>query len=313
MIISASRRTDIPTYYSERFFNRLREEYVMVRNPMNMHQISRISLNRDLIDAVVFWTKNPIPMLNKLEAMESIPYYFQFTVTPYGTDMEPNIPDKDTVIIPAFQKLAEKIGRERVIWRYDPIFFTETYNSEFHVRAFEHFSKLLHGYTEKCIVSFLDLYANTARNTRTFKIHSLNQEEQIDLMRKFVKVAAKNHIQIETCAEKVDLEALGIKHAHCIDGELLEKIIGCRLNLRKDPNQRMGCGCISSIDIGAYNTCRNGCYYCYANMNNLAAQDRWRLHDPKSPLLFGKLESGDVVKDRKVFTNKDAQISIFDL
>mgnify|MGYP002798469658 FL=1 len=132
MIISASRRTDIPTYYSEWFFNRLKEEYVLVRNPMNIHQISKISLSPNVVDGIVFWTKNPIPMLNRIAELKKYNFYFQFTLNAYGKDVEPKIPSKKEVIIPAFQKLSEIVGKERVVWRYDPIFFNKKYTVDYH-------------------------------------------------------------------------------------------------------------------------------------------------------------------------------------
>ena len=130
MIISASRRTDIPTYYSEWFFNRIKEGYALVRNPMNAHQISKISLNPDVVDGIVFWTKNPTPMLDKLDRLKDYTYYFQFTLNAYGQDVEASIPSKNNVVIPAFQKLSDMIGPEKVIWRYDPIYLNETYKFE---------------------------------------------------------------------------------------------------------------------------------------------------------------------------------------
>lgn len=166
MIISASRRTDIPTYYSEWLFNRLREEYVLVRNPMNAHQISRISLSPDVVDGLVLWTKNPISMLDRLHELEKYNFYFQFTLNSYGKDVEPNIPSKNDTIIPAFIRLSKAVGRDRVIWRYDPILFNADYTMEYHCKFFKKLAAMLSEYTEKCTVSFIDLYKNTARNVQ---------------------------------------------------------------------------------------------------------------------------------------------------
>ena len=173
MIISASRRTDIPTYYSEWFFNRLREGYVLVRNPMNARQISRISLSPEAVDGIVFWTKNPVPMLSRLGELEPYPYYFQFTLTAYGRDVEPNLPGKNGVLIPAFQELSRMAGRERVVWRYDPIFLSDRYTVEYHCRYFRVLAAKLGEYTEKCTVSFLDFYRSTARNMRSLHIREM--------------------------------------------------------------------------------------------------------------------------------------------
>ena len=161
MIISASRRTDIPTYYSEWFINRVRDGYLYVRNPMNIHQISKITLSPNVIDGIVFWTKNPIPMMQYLDELNNYAYSFQFTVNAYGKDVEVNVPNKNDVIIPAFRKLSNRIGRDRVIWRYDPILLTEKYTMDYHVNYFNELAKRLSGYTHKCVISFVDLYRNT--------------------------------------------------------------------------------------------------------------------------------------------------------
>ena len=166
MIISASRRTDIPSYYSEWLINRLNEKYVLVRNPMNIHQVSKIDLSPDVVDAIVFWTKNPTPMLPYLDQIKDYTYYFQFTLSAYGPDAERNLPSKNKVIIPTFQQLSREIGKEKVIWRYDPIFFNEQYSMEYHCKYFAVLASKLGDYTEKCTVSFMDMYRNTERNVK---------------------------------------------------------------------------------------------------------------------------------------------------
>ena len=136
MIISASRRTDIPAFYSDWFFNRIKEGYVLVRNPMNAHQISKISLSADVIDCIVFWTKNPRPMINRLDELKDYNYYFQFTLNSYAKDIEPNVPSKDKEIIKSFRELSEKIGKDRVVWRYDPILINDNYSVDHHIKYF---------------------------------------------------------------------------------------------------------------------------------------------------------------------------------
>ena len=166
MIISASRRTDIPAYYSDWFFERIRAGYVLVRNPMNTHQVSRIILSPDVCDGIVFWTKNPLPMLGRLSELSDYPYYFQFTLNAYGRDVEPNIPQKDSVLIPGFIKLSRLTGRERVVWRYDPILLNEKYTLGYHLKYFEKLAQRLHPYTEKCIVSIVDNYRSICRGMK---------------------------------------------------------------------------------------------------------------------------------------------------
>lgn len=311
MILSISRRTDIPTYYSDWFFNRIKEGFVYVRNPMNIHQISRISLSPEVVDGIVFWTKNPLPMIERLDELSPYVYYFQFTVNSYGKDVEPNIPSKNDVIIPAFQKLSKKIGKEKVIWRYDPIFFNEKYTIDYHVKYFKMLSTKLAGYTEKCTISFVDLYKNTQRNISSLNIQVPNIEQIKMLVTQLNQIAAEYGIYIDTCAEKIDLEKFGIKHSHCIDKQRFELLGQYSLNVDKDKNQRPECGCFSSIDIGTYNTCKNGCLYCYANYSEKAVNSNSLLHDPTSPLLFGTICENDVVKEREVHSCRDCQMKLF--
>ncbi|MCI8505517.1 MAG: DUF1848 domain-containing protein [Lachnospiraceae bacterium] len=313
MIISASRRTDIPTYYSEWLFNRLKEEYVLVRNPMNIHQIGRINLSPDVVDGIVFWTKNPVPMLSRLSELDGYHYYFQFTLNAYDTDVEPNLPSKNKIIIPAFQKLSQLIGREKVIWRYDPILFNDRYTMEYHCKYFKVLAQKLGDYTEKCTISFLDWYRNTARNTQPLKIRQEKREQQFEILQRFSDVAEEYGFYIDTCAEAIESDKLGISHAHCIDKERLERIGKCKLAIGKDPNQRTECGCIASIDIGTYNTCKNGCLYCYANYSHKAVMKNTQVHNPASPLLFGEIGADDVIKERKAISCKEYQMTLLDL
>lgn len=311
MIISASRRTDIPTYYSDWFFNRLKDGYVYVRNPMNIHQISKISLSPDVVDGIVFWTKNPIPMMPYLDKLNDYAYYFQFTVNSYGRDIELNVPNKNDIIIPAFRELSNRIGADRVIWRYDPILLTEKYTIDYHVNYFNELAKRLSGYTNKCVISFVDLYRKTQTHLKDFGILPLGDKEMYALAEHLVEIANKNNLIVESCAEKINLEQFGIQHGHCIDCELFEKILNCKMKLSKDKNQRPECGCMESIDIGAYNTCKNGCRYCYANFSENTVIKNIGAHNPDSPLIFGEVMTDDKIIERKMVSLKDSQISLF--
>ena len=287
MILSVSRRTDIPNYYSEWFYNRVKEGFLYVRNPMNAHQISEIKITPDVVDCIVFWTKNPSPMMKRLDEIKNYKYYFQFTLTGYGNDVEVNLPNKKTKMIPVFQELSEKIGREKVIWRYDPIFFSDRYTKEYHLKAFKSIAEALRGYTEKCVISFVDIYLS--------------------------RIAADNNIKLGSCAEKIDLDDCGIVHNCCIDRELIEKIVGCKLNVGKDKNQRIECGCVESVEIGTYNTCKNGCVYCYANYSLKSVETNVAKYDPLSPLLCGQVQKDDKITIRKVKSLKETQLNIFDI
>lgn len=299
MILSVSRRTDIPNYYSQWFFNRIKEGWLYVRNPFNAHQISRIVLSPQTVDCIVFWTKNPAPMMERLGELEEYPYYFQFTLTGYGRDVEPGLPDKRKVLIPTFQKLSEQVGRERVVWRYDPILVNGTYTVEYHQKAFREIAERLRDHTERVVISFLDFYTKTQRNMRGLEPVELDQAQMRSLAGALAEIARQNHLRIETCAEKTGLEDLGIAHGSCIDKALVERIVGHELKLGKDKNQRPECGCVASVEIGTYNTCKNGCRYCYANFSKEKVRELAGLYDVDGPMLCGTLQPGDRVTERK--------------
>lgn len=301
MIISASRRTDIPTYYSEWFFNRIKAGYVLVRNPMHAHQISKINLTPDVVDGIVFWTKNPTPMLDKLHLLKDYTYYFQFTLNAYGQDVEVAIPSKNNQIVPAFQRLSDLIGPDRVIWRYDPIFLTRTYTPAYHTHYFEELAKRLSRYTRKCTISFLDFYRHTARNMAGLSLQNFPLEMQEALAKSLAEIARSYGLKMDTCAEKMDLQQYGIEHARCIDDRLFGKLLSCPLKAGKDKNQRLECGCIESLDIGAYSTCRNGCLYCYANHSQKTVGANASKHNPQSPLLVGEVGPEDKITERKMY------------
>lgn len=300
MILSVSRRTDIPNYYSEWFMNRIREGYLYVRNPMNTHQISRINLSPQIVDCIVFWTKNPWPMMDKLDDLKHYNYYFQFTLTGYGKDMEPNLPDKRRQMLGIFCKLSSQIGREKVIWRYDPIIFTDRYTADYHVKAFRKIAEALQGYTDKVVISFVDWYAKTKKNMKGIDAVNLESREFFAFVSELSAIAGEHKMKIAACAEEIDLVPYGIEHNCCIDKALIEKIIGYRISAKKDKNQRKECGCLESIEIGTYNTCRNACKYCYANYSDQKVHSSCQIYDPQSPLLCGIITEEDKITERKV-------------
>ena len=312
MILSVSRRTDIPNYYSDWFIARIKEGFLYVRNPMNAHQISKIDLSPEVVDCIVFWTKNPANMIEKLEDLQKYMYYFQFTLTGYGKDVEPNLPNKREELIPTFKRLSEKIGKERVIWRYDPILIGKRYTIDYHLKAFEEIASNLADYTEKVVISFVDLYSKTQRNTKELDIKQITNEEMIELAREMAQIASKYNLIIETCAEQINLSEVGIQHGSCIDKKLIERLLGCKLIAEKDKNQREECGCFESVEVGAYNTCLNGCKYCYANFNNSKVEEYVKLYNQDSTLLCGNISSDDRITERKVKSMKNNQISFLD-
>lgn len=312
MILSVSRRTDIPSYYSEWFLNRIKEGYLYVRNPMNPHQVSKIIISPEVVDCIVFWTKNPEPMLGRLEELKDYNYYFQFTLTGYGQDIERNIPHKKERMLPVFQELSRKIGKERVIWRYDPILFSEKYSVEYHIKAFTQMAEALKGYTDKCVISFVDVYAKNKKVMRALRIQEKSEAELKEFARSLRKISYENNMVIASCAETIDLTDCGIVHNSCIDRELIEKIIGCKLKVPKDKNQRSVCGCVESIEVGTYDTCRNGCVYCYANNSQAAIDKNCQSYDVNSPILCGRITKEDKITERKVASLKDGQLVLWE-
>ena len=255
MIISASRRTDIPAFYSDWFMKRIEEGFVLVRNPMNARHVSRISLAPELVDCIVFWTKNPARMIDKLTVLDQkkYNYCFQFTLTPYGKDIEPNVPDKND-IVSTFIELTERIGKERVVWRYDPILMTDSISRDFHYRSFERLARALTGHTDTCIISFVDFYAKCRKRLSSLKAREMSLGDIRAIAEAFAGICSAYNLKLKTCAEEVDLSDLGIDHGKCIDDELISGIIGRPFEVKKDKSQRELCRCVASTDIGAYNT-----------------------------------------------------------
>jgi len=312
MIISASRRTDIPAFFSHWFFNRIKEGFVYVRNPMNIHQISKVSLSSDVVDGIVFWTKNPLPMLDKLDELSRYSYYFQFTLNSYQSDVEVNLPNKSDVIIPTFHSLSDLVGPERVIWRYDPIFLNDKYSVNYHIDFFEKIARRLKGYSRKCIISFIDYYRNTVNNVKPLDITHLTEQDKNLLAKNLSTLAYEYGFSMETCAEGIDLAKYGINHARCIDDRLLEEISEYSLEIEKDKSQRLECGCVSSVDVGLYNTCQNGCKYCYANYSLKTVAKNVQEHDVMSPLLSGRTEGIDTISEKKTVSHRSYQTSFFE-
>lgn len=235
MILSVSRRTDIPAFYSDWFFNRLKAGFVCVRNPMYPEKVSKISLDKEVIDCIVFWTKNVKPMLDRLDELDGYNYYFQYTLNPYETDVEPIIGINRNTNIETMIHLSERIGADKVIWRYDPIFTSQKYTKDYHIKSFKKMAESLRGYTSRVIISFLDLYGQTKRNMPD--IDKFDETEYRDLVRQLVQIAKDNGMIVESCAEKIDLSEEGVMHGHCIDKDLIEEIVGYRLTGGKDNGQ----------------------------------------------------------------------------
>jgi DNA repair photolyase len=298
LILSVSRRTDIPAFYLDWFLKRLKEGFLLVRNPMSYHQVSEVTLSPKVIDCIVFWTKDPTKIITKLDSLRDYKYYFQITVNPYDRLIERNVPDKKR-IIESFKTLSSIIGKDKVIWRYDPIILNRDLGIEYHTQHFNSLASELSNYTERCTISFLDLYKKTERNMKCIA-SNIDDELMMIVGKEIASIAKKYDLRIETCCEAIDLSSVGIQHAKCIDDTLISNVIGQKLEISKDKNQRDICGCVTSVDIGAYNTCKHMCLYCYANFSDNAMTNNIKKHNKNSPMLIGDLEPDDKITKRKM-------------
>lgn len=300
MILSVSRRTDIPAFYADWFLQRLREGYVLVRNPMNPHKVSRVALSPQVVDCIVFWSKNPAPLLQKLEQLQGYDYYFQYTLNAYGAPVEPHLPPLEERLR-TFGALAERIGRERVIWRYDPILFTQRYTPQWHLEKFAQLAARLQKSTEKCVFSLVDIYAGkNGGNLARLGAYTLPPPQLEAFVQALAEIAAQNGLRLATCAENLSAEKYGILPNSCIDKALIERLTGAKLRVGLD-GQRPYCQCVKCDDIGSYDTCPHGCLYCYANFRPEVVQRRAGQYDPLSPLLCDRLDAAvDSVVERPV-------------
>jgi hypothetical protein len=298
MIITASIRTDIPAFYSEWFINRFKAGYVLTKNPYNSKQVKHIDLNPSNIDAIIFWTKNAQPLLPKLHHLDGFNYYFQYTLNPYGKDIESNVPPlKDR--INTFISLSNQIGKDKVIWRYDPILLTKTYTIEYHIKTFETMIKQIHNHTSRIIISFIDEYMKIKDTLKQQGIKLLTTNEMKTIAKAFSLIAKKYNLNITTCAETINLEQYGIKHGKCIDNEEINKLFNKNIIYTKAKYQRDTCLCHTSIDIGSYNTCPHMCKYCYANYDHNSVKKTIKQHDPTSPFLIGTPTGDEQIDELK--------------
>ncbi|MDD3027832.1 MAG: DUF1848 domain-containing protein [Erysipelotrichaceae bacterium] len=293
MIINTGQRTDIPAFYSEWFYNRVREGYVLVQSPYNEKMIYEYQLDPQVVDCLCFCTKNPQPMIGRLDEIGRFNQLWFVTITPYSTDIEPNVP-KVKEVIRSFQELSNKVGKKKVVWRYDPIIVNRRWPVEKHLLAFGLMAKQLSGYTSTCVISFIDLYQKTRRNFPGIK--EVDLETQHHLARSIVAIAAKYQIRIQTCHEGDHLGQYGIDVAGCMTQAVLEKALDVRFDLGRKSPARPGCDCLIGSDIGVYNTCMHGCLYCYANSDYHQVKINHRSHDPSAPMLVGQVKPESQIK-----------------
>ena len=317
VIISASRSTDIPAFYSDWLVERVKQGYLKWKNPFNGVPSYVSFANARLI---VFWTKNPKLMIRHLPFFdESIRnYYFHYTLNDYDSEkLEKGVPDVNERI-ENFIQLSELIGKDKVIWRFDPLILTDEIGVEELLTKVEYIGDRLKNHTAKFVFSFADIkiYKKVQNNLRKSSIQYLefNERTMDEFSKQLQLLNEKWNFEIGTCAEKSALEKYGIVHNKCIDDDLIiklfnkDKILMDFLGVKilepdmffndskivktkdnKDKGQRAFCGCIISKDIGEYNTCPHLCEYCYANASKDAAILNWKKHknDPFNEMITG--------------------------
>ena len=293
MIVSASRRTDIPAFYSEWFINRVREGYCCVVNPFNANQISRVSLQSSDIDVIVFWTKNAAPLIPYLTELDNTgyKYYFQYSVNGYPKDLEPDLPSLDKCI-QIFCNLSDQLGPDKVIWRYDPVLFTDLTSELYHSEKFRYIADALSGKTSRVVISIADEYRAAKGRLGKLGIGYRQPQEDnpafADLMCEMASIAESVKMDIFSCSEIIDLTPYGITAGKCVDNDYIKKVFGIDSSYRKDKTQRLECGCVASKDIGCYDSCLHGCSYCYATRSKNTAVNNYENHYPDSPSLIGR-------------------------
>ena len=294
MIINTGQRTDIPSFFSQWFANRLKAGFVLVRNPYNPKSVIHYRLTPDVVDLVGFCTKNPAPMLPYMDLLEPFGQWWYVTITPYGKDIEPNVPDK-LKVLESFRQLSKIVGADRMGWRYDPIFISAEWPAERPIKAFEYMARTLEGYTHTAVISFIDLYEKTRKNFP--EVQSVPGDERLRLGKTFVEIASRYGMTVRPCAEGTDLARFGADCSGCMTVAMYEKALHKNLIVPRFAPARKECACYLGCDIGAYNTCGHLCRYCYANYDAATVRHNMKLHDPGSPLLIGHLLPDDEVHD----------------
>lgn len=297
MIINTGQRTDIPAFYSRWFINRIREGYVLVRNPYYPTIVTKFLLNPDVVDVIGFCTKNPRPMFEYLDELKDYGQFWYVSITAFDRDLEPNVPPIDQVI-EDFKYLSNKVGSHAVAWRYTPIIVNEKYTAERHIKTFEYIASKLEGYTSLVAFGFVDIYDKLAKNHPEIK--DTSDENKIIIANALKEIAKKHHMDLRLCSKEKWLKEYDIDINGCMRVEDYEASIKTKLDIKQKKQARSGyCACYLSNDIGAYNSCPHLCTYCYANGNKELILRNYKNHDDNSPLLIGKLNSQDKVKEAK--------------
>ena len=311
MIINTGSRTDTVQYYSEWLLKRFKEGFVYSRNPLFLNKVTKYELNPEVVDCVIFCSKNYEPILERLhEITDRFNTYFYYTITAYGKDIEPNVPSIEDSI-ETLIKLSEIVGAKRIAWRYDPILLTEKYTKNRHYETFDYMSEKLSPYIDRCIFSFVEMYKKLKTNMP--EIILLTQEDKDEIAKNIGLIAKKNKILLQTCATLENYEKYNIIQSGCITAEILGTANGVTFSNIKHSGNRKGCRCMESRNIGDYDTCPNGCKYCYANQNPQIARKNYEKHNIDSPLILGGLNPTDEISQssQRSFLIKYEQQKLF--
>lgn len=293
MILNTGGRTDTVQYYTEWLLRRFAEGYVLTRNPLFPNKVNRYELTPDKVDCVVFCSKNYKPILPRLhEITDRFPTYFHYTITAYGRDIEPGAPSIDESMETLIE-LSRQVGKKRIAWRYDPVLLTKDYTIRRHLETFERMAAVLAPHIDRCIFSFVEMYKKLEANMP--ELIPLSETDMDELALGLGAIAEKYGIYLQTCGTNGNFTRYGIHSSGCMTLDILGGANGIVFKDLKHKGMRQGCHCIESRDIGAYDTCLNGCKYCYANTKPEKARENYKHHDPASPLLLGELKPTDMI------------------
>lgn len=309
MIINTGQRTDIPAFYSKWFMNRIKEGYVLVRNPYYPTIVTKFLLNPEVVDVIGFCTKNPRPMFPYLNELKNFGQFWYVSITGFDVDLEPNVPPIDQVI-EDFKFLSSKVGKNAIGWRYTPIIVNNKYTKEYHIKMFEHIASKLDGYTSLVAFGFVDIYSKLEKNHPEIK--DTDDETKIEIAKAFMNIAKKHHMDLRLCSKEKWLSNYGVDIDGCMRVKDYENSIDSKLDIKQKMEARKNyCACYLSNDIGSYNSCMHLCKYCYANGNEMTIRKNYKDHDDNSPLLIGHINPEDKIRLAKQESYKNNIITLF--
>lgn len=309
MIINTGQRTDIPAFYSKWFMNRIKEGYVLVRNPYYPTIVTKFLLNPKVVDVIGFCTKNPRPMFPYLDELKDFGQFWYISITGFDVDLEPNVPQIDQVI-EDFKYLSNKVGKNAIGWRYTPIIVNNKYTKEYHIKMFEHIASKLDGYTSLVAFGFVDIYPKLEKNHPEIK--DTDDNTKIEISKAFIEIARKHHMDLRLCSKEKWLANYGVDIDGCMRVKDYENSIDSKLDIKQKMEARKNyCACYLSNDIGAYNSCMHLCKYCYANGNETTIRKNYKEHDDNSPLLIGHINPEDKIRLAKQESYKNNTINLF--